>query len=92
MEKLYTVTLSIQYVVVARSEQQAFRIAQKESDEAFRNSGYDDMNIKIEEGLHAEGWDDRAFPYGSTDDQTIGDYKEEMERLAQLKARWESAA
>lgn len=90
MDKLYTVTLSIQYIVVARDEQQAFRIAQTKSAEAFRNSGYDDMNIKIEEGLHAEGWDDRCFPYGSADAQTVGDYKEEMARYERMKRRWEA--
>lgn len=92
MNKLYTVTLSIQYVVVARDEQLAMRVAKKESDEAFRNSGYDDMKFKIEEGSHAEGWDDRCFPYGDTDDQTVGDYKEELARYERMKRRWEAEA
>ena len=76
--KLYTVTLTFQYVVAARNTEHASTLAEKHFREAWEDSNWDDMTTSIEEYESAVGWNDACFPYGGYGgDLTIKDYLED---------------
>ena len=76
--KLYTVTLTFQYVVAASNSKHAEELAEKYAADAWGDSRWKDMTTTIEEYQSALGWDDDCFPYGwYGGDLTIKDYLEE---------------
>ena len=76
-KKLYTVTVEVQYVVVAKDKKDAERVAYKTAKSAVGDQAFDDLYFLISEGIHADGWDERATPYGGEAGWTIGDYLEQ---------------
>lgn len=78
-KKLYTVTVEFEYVIAAKDQQDAERIAHRTAKEALGDQNFEDVYWIIQEGVHAEGWDERAYPYGTPFDRTIGEYLEEQE-------------
>jgi len=78
MSKLYTVTAEFQYVIVAENMEQARRFAYRTAQEAIGDQAPDDIYWIIQEGIHAEGWDERSYPYGDCFERTVGEYLEEQ--------------
>lgn len=77
MKKLFTVIAEFQFVIVARDEEHAALIARKTAQEALRDQSPDDVHLMIREGVHADGWDERSYPYGDLFAKTIGEYLEQ---------------
>lgn len=73
-KKIYTVTVEFDYVIVARDQNDALRVAHRTAKEALSDQNFADVYFLVQEGMHAEGWDERAYPYGDPFQYTIGDY------------------
>jgi hypothetical protein len=78
MSTLFTVTVEFVYVIVAEDMERAERVAHKTAREAFKDQTTDDMHWMITEGMYADGWDERCYPYGDPFEKTVGDYLEEQ--------------
>lgn len=75
-KKPFTVTVEFDYVVVATDQEDAMKVAKANAIQAFKDQAYADMLWIIQEGVHAEGWDERAYPYGDCFERTVGEYLE----------------
>lgn len=73
--KLYTVTATFKYVVVANNAKKAKLVAEDEMGNAFREFTPAEIETSITEGATAQGWDDECFPYGGDGSKQIGEYK-----------------
>lgn len=76
-KKPFTVTVEFDFVVVATDQADAMKVAKANAIQAFKDQAYADMLWMINQGVHAEGWDGRAVPYGSLDDRPLSDYMED---------------
>lgn len=74
-KKLYTVRVSYDFVVVAEDLNDADLIARSNARDAFTDIGMFDVDIDVEEGVGAYGWDDECIPYGGDGMTTTGEYK-----------------
>ena len=74
--KLYTVSVSYDFVVVAKDMEEAYQIGHENIQEALSDMSSHDVDLHVVTGVHAEGWDDRCIPYGSDGDITVGEYRE----------------
>lgn len=78
MHQLYTVTCTFQYVVSALDETHAKQIAVDEVIPAFNEADHDTIKYQLQDGIHAEGWDDECYPYGCPWIWSIGEYRENV--------------
>ena len=62
--KLYTAKVAFDFVLVAENIHEAFAVALAEMREAFADLDRHDVDVDIEEGVHAYKWDDECIPYG----------------------------
>lgn len=82
MAKLYEVEFTVTAVVMADSEDHAYKVARDESSEIFRDDPRDGIDV-VREIKYAdqlpESWDVECRPYGGRlgEEGVIGDYLEE---------------
>lgn len=74
--KLYTVSVSYDFVVVAKDISEAYQVGQENVRDALSDMSSRDVDLHVVSGVHADGWDDRCIPYGGDGDITIGEYRE----------------
>ena len=74
-DNLYTVRLTIDYVVVADSEKEADEVAREMSTQALGDLSRYDLDIDVLPGVMADGWDDDCIPYGGDGNTRTGEYK-----------------
>ena len=75
MTKLYTVTVSYEYVVVADDLTDAFSAGLEYAKEALGDMSIHDVDCDVVAGVHAYGWDDECIPYGGDGNTRTGAYK-----------------
>ena len=64
MSKLYTVTVSFDYVVVAEDQHDAFLVGRGYIKDALSDMSINDVDINVAPGVHAYNWDGACIPYG----------------------------
>ena len=74
MSKLYTIRVSYDYVVVANSEQEAESVGRSYLRDALYDISSYDVDLDVEEGVHAAGWYDECIPYGGDGNTCTSDY------------------
>lgn len=74
-QKLYTVRVSYDYVVVADDVQDAYEVGLGYVKDALSDMDRRDVDIDVVEGVSAYKWDDECIPYGGDGDTRTGDYK-----------------
>lgn len=74
MTKLYTVTVTYDYVVLAEDENDADAIARGYAKDALGDMSIFDVNVDVQEGVHAQDWDDDCIPYGGDGNTRTGEY------------------
>lgn len=76
MKKLFNVTVSFDFVVVAEDEDEANEIALENLHNAIRDIPEQYINILTDEGpfIWAYGWDDECIPYGGDGTKRTKDY------------------
>jgi len=76
MKKLYTVSVSFQYVIVAEEDSKDY-VALDTAQEAFSDLSCRDIDYHVEPYANDIcGWNDQCIPYGSdADDKTIGEWR-----------------
>lgn len=74
--KLYTITVSYDYVVLAEDEDDADNVAREYAKDALFDISQYDIDVGIKEGVHADGWDDECIPYNGDGNTRTGEYKE----------------
>ena len=79
MKKLYTVSVSFDYVVVADDENDAYSVGEEYLRDALYDIGSHDVVMDISEGVTAYRWDDMCIPYGGDGNTRTGEYKAEVE-------------
>lgn len=79
MNKLYTVTVSYQFVVVASNENEAKQEAIKNCLNGLHTADEEDMGVHVIAGIANQKWDDECIPVNSKHDVTIGEYRAELE-------------
>lgn len=75
MKKLFTASITFDFVVVAEDENHAHQVAMSEMREALSDMDRYDADIDITEGVSANGWDDDCIPYGGDGNTRTKDYK-----------------
>ncbi len=64
MTKLYTIRVSYDYVVVADNVEDAEAIGRGYANDALSDISIFDIDVDVQEGVSAYGWDDDCIPYG----------------------------
>jgi hypothetical protein len=78
--KLYTATVTFDYVVVAEDEDNADMVAREYAKDALGDISMFDVDIGIVKGWNAAiGWDVECIPYGGDGNTRTGDYIKESE-------------
>lgn len=77
MSKLYTVTVSFDYVVVADDIGDAIDVGRGYIKDALSDMSVHDVDIDAEFGVSAYGWDDDCIPYGGDGNTRTSEYKKE---------------
>ncbi len=75
MPKLYTVTVHFDYVVVADDVNDADAIARGYIRDALSDMSIFDVDVDVEEGATAYGWDGDCIPYGGDGNTRTKDYQ-----------------
>ena len=73
--KLYTASVTVDYVIVAEDLDEAFRKAQDYFPRAMSDVDGTMFVPDVSEGVHADGWDDDCVPYGGDGNTRTGEYK-----------------
>lgn len=79
MSKLYTVTASFDYVVVADDLADAYHVAEDYVRDALSDLSHSDVDVAVVPGSNASGWDDMCIPYGGDGNTRTGEYKEKQQ-------------
>ena len=64
MNKLYTVTVQFDYVVVAEDEADAEDVGRGYIKDALSDISIYDVDVDVRPGVYAQGWDGDCIPYG----------------------------
>ena len=75
MSKLYTVTVSFDYVVVADDVGDAIDIGRGYIKDALSDMSVHDVDIDAKFGVSAYGWDGDCIPYGGDGNTRTSEYK-----------------
>ena len=75
MTKLYTVTVHFDYVVVADDVNDADAVARGYIKDALSDMSVFDVDVDVEEGVSAYGWDGDCIPYGGDGNTRTKDYQ-----------------
>jgi hypothetical protein len=75
MTKLYTITVSYDFVVVGEDVEEAYDNGMYYLREALSDMPRDSVGIDVVPGVHADGWDDECIPYGGDGNTRTGEYK-----------------
>lgn len=75
MPKLYTVSISYDFVVVADDEDHAHDLGEEYMKEALSDMSQMDVDLTVAPGVHACKWDDECIPYGGDGNTRTGEYK-----------------
>ncbi len=75
MTKLYTIRVSYDYVVVADNVEDAEAIGRGYANDALSDVGIFDIDVDVQEGVSAYGWDDDCIPYGGDGNTRTREYK-----------------
>ncbi len=75
MSKLYTVTVHFDYVVTAEDVADAEAIGRGYIKDALSDMSIFDVDIDIEEGVSAVGWDGDCIPYGGDGNKRTKEYE-----------------
>lgn len=75
MKRLYTVTVTFDFVVAADSEFKAHLVAERQLKNAVDDISPQYVDVEIGYGVRAEGWDDECIPYGGDGITRIKDYQ-----------------
>lgn len=78
MSKLYTVTVSFDYVVVAQDTHDAYEVGLGYAKEALSDMSIHDVDMQVKPGVSAYGWDGMCVPYGGDGNKRTSEYKQEM--------------
>ena len=73
--KLYTVRVQFDYVVVAEDEKDAEDVGRGYMRDALSDMSAFDVDLDVEEGVHAYSWDDQCIPYGGDGNTRTSEYK-----------------
>lgn len=79
MTKLYTVSVSFDYVVVAEDVNDADLVARGYARDAMGDIGQWDIDIDVVEGVSAVGWDGDCIPYGGDGNTRTKEYLNESQ-------------
>lgn len=63
-DKLYTVHVEYDYVVVADSDISAYAVAREYARDALSDLSTHDLDLDVTPGVTATGWDGECIPYG----------------------------
>lgn len=72
--KLYTVTITYDFVVVAEDANHAYYVGQEYAKEALSDMSINDVDASVVDGVKAWGWDDKCIPYGGDGNTRTGEY------------------
>ena len=78
MTKLYTVTVSFDYVVVAEDEADAELVGRGYIRDALSDLGQWDVDLDVRPGASAHGWDGECIPYGGDGITRTKEYEAEV--------------
>ena len=73
-KKLYTVRVEYDYVVLADNDLDAEAIGRGYAKDALGDMSIFDVDLFVEEGVSAQGWDDDCIPYGGDGNTRTGEY------------------
>lgn len=74
MKKLYTVTVSYDYVVVADDIHDAYSVGLGHAKDALGDMDIHDVDMDIVPGAGAYKWDNDCIPYGGDGNKRTSDY------------------
>ena len=77
MSKLYTVTVSFDYVVLADDVGDAIDVGRGYIKDALSDMSVHDIDIDAKFGVSAYGWDGMCIPYGGDGNTRTSDYLKE---------------
>lgn len=73
-KKLYTVKVTYDYVVLADNITDAYLVGREYIKDALSDMPITDVDLDVEHGVNAYGWDDDCIPYGSDGNTRTGEY------------------
>lgn len=74
MNKLFTASITFDFVVAAENETHAHQVAMDEMREALNDMCRYDADIHITKGVSASSWDGDCIPYGGDGNTRTKDY------------------